>query len=65
MTIFDVSGRAIRTMRYQGAGGVNRIVWDGMDDSGETALPGTYICRVEIDTDSGTRTTVRSIAVAY
>ena len=65
VTIFDVSGRAIRTMRYQGDGGVNRIVWDGMDDSGETALPGTYICRVEIDTDSGTRTAVRSIAVAY
>ena len=65
VTIFDVGGRAVRNMPYQGASGFNRIVWDGRDDSGEMALPGTYICRVEIDTDSGTWTAVRSIAVAY
>jgi len=39
--------------------------WDGSDASGLIVLPGVYICRIEIDAESGDRSITRTVVVAY
>ena len=49
LTIFDVSGRRVRTLlsgQVQGAGG-HRVLWDGRSDGGVSVASGTYLYRLE------------------
>jgi len=50
VTIYDVSGREIRTLvRDSMAGGEARAVWDGLDDSGRRVATGIYFARLNIN----------------
>lgn len=47
---------------------VQRLTWDGRDDSGKLAPPGLYICRVGVDIDAedvGHSTVARLISLIY
>ena len=49
LTIFDVSGRRVRTLlsgQVQGAGD-HRVLWDGRSDGGVSVASGTYLYRLE------------------
>ena len=48
LSVFDVQGRCIRTMRDPGArAGANVMVWDGKDDGGRDLASGVYLFRLE------------------
>ena len=63
--IYDLSGQLVRRMSEPGESGIHQIAWDGSNDSGQTVLPGIYICRIELDTDTGKKAAVRTVAVVY
>ena len=63
--IYDLSGQPVRRMSEPGESGIHQIAWDGSNDSGQTVLPGIYICRIELDTDTGKKAAVRTVAVVY
>ncbi|MFB3910143.1 MAG: FlgD immunoglobulin-like domain containing protein [Candidatus Eisenbacteria bacterium] len=46
-TVFDVSGRRVRTL-LDGPGndGAREVLWDGRDDTGRRVAPGVYMARV-------------------
>ncbi len=44
VSILDVTGRVVRTLRPR-PGSHGPAVWDGRDDAGQRVAPGTYICR--------------------
>ena len=48
LTIFDVSGRALRTV-VDGVlpAGAHAVVWDGRDDAGHAVPSGTYMYKIE------------------
>ncbi|MBC8423859.1 alpha amylase C-terminal domain-containing protein [bacterium] len=47
VSIHDVSGRRVRTLLTgQQAAGERRIVWDGLDDTGEGVASGVYFVRI-------------------
>ena len=56
LVIYDVTGRAVRTL-VQGVeeAGQRRATWDGRDERGSLAASGLYICRLEADGASLTR----------
>jgi hypothetical protein len=47
LRIFDVSGRAVRTLTSEARFGANTIVWDGTDDGGRAQASGVYLYRLE------------------
>ena len=48
LQIFDVEGRAVRTLINGFApGGTNSVTWDGKDGLGRLAAPGVYFARLE------------------
>jgi hypothetical protein len=51
LRIFDVSGRAVRTLERRAGGaeqaGLHTIAWDGRDDRGRKVSNGIYFCRLE------------------
>ena len=50
LDIYDVGGRRIRTLALGGLGiGLHRTVWDGRDESGESASSGVYFVRIRSD----------------
>jgi flagellar basal-body rod modification protein FlgD len=47
ITIFDEQGSAVRTLSTGGLdAGAHSVDWDGLDDSGQLMMPGTYTYRV-------------------
>ncbi|MGH7726908.1 MAG: FlgD immunoglobulin-like domain containing protein [Candidatus Eiseniibacteriota bacterium] len=56
LVIYDVTGRAVRTL-VSGVeeAGQRRATWDGRDEGGSLAASGIYICRLEADGVSFTR----------
>ncbi len=71
-TIFDLSGRRLRTIAEQRAfsTGEYQMGWDGRDDEGGTVPPGGYMVRLSIDTDTeGAKVKagqiLRTVYVAY
>ena len=46
--IFDLQGRRVRSLvsRVHMPGGVHRVVWRGVDDSGRGVASGSYFCRL-------------------
>jgi hypothetical protein len=60
-TVYDVSGRVIRTLRSSThAPGETRLDWDGRDSLGQPVASGVYLLRV---TDGQRSATVRSVRI--
>lgn len=48
LTIYDVKGRRIRTLKDEALGrGITSIEWDGKDDRGASVSSGIYLCRLK------------------
>ncbi len=61
LTIFDVAGRLVRTVasgRY--ASGTHRVEWNGFDERGSAAAPGTYFVRLDSSRGILTKKVVRT-----
>ncbi len=57
LEIYDVSGRRVRTLvnEHRVAGANQRVVWDGLDDSGRRAPSGVYLYRLGTQEAQATR----------
>jgi len=56
LTIFDISGRAVRKLLHgTAAAGSHTIAWDGRDDAGRALPSGIYLYRLDADRRSDTR----------
>ena len=56
LTIYDIMGRAVRTLingRQQA--GEQRVIWDATDDTGKSVAPGVYFYKLYTDNGSQTR----------
>ena len=64
--IYDLSGHRVRQI-FSGSLDVGKYedLWDGSDDEGNVVSPGIYICRISVDTQTGTHDRAKSVAVAY
>ena len=52
--VFSVAGRPVARIHFRFTGGGSGVVdWDGRDSAGDEMGNGTYLYRVEIDTDEG------------
>jgi hypothetical protein len=56
LTIFDVSGRAVRSL-VNGAlpAGEHAVVWDGRDDMGRSVPSGIYLYKIQAGTETATK----------
>jgi len=60
LTLHDMLGREIRTLVHgEMAAGGHSAVWDGADDYGSRMASGIYLCRLEVESGSGSFTRVR------
>ena len=59
--IYDLAGSRLRTLDRGAAG----FAWDGRDDAGAVLPPGVYICRIQMEADSGNQSAYRTISLAY
>ena len=63
---FTLGGDAVATVSTTGAGGQQVLEWDGRNAAGEKVPPGLYLCRIHLDTDTGSENAlVRLVSVAY
>ncbi|MEZ0540101.1 C25 family cysteine peptidase [Fibrella arboris] len=46
--LFDLTGRAVRTVQLQPAIGTNEFIWDGTSDTGAPMAAGSYLYRLDI-----------------
>jgi len=56
VTIYDASGRAVRTLasdRWEP--GIHQVSWDGRDDTGQRLASGIYLCRLSSTVGNDTR----------
>ena len=72
VSVFDLSGRLVRTLRQQEAvsSGFYEMRWDGADAGGERVPPGVYALRFHIEADDAgagldEHEVIRTVAVAY
>ena len=72
VTVFDLSGRLVRTLRPPGEVGAGKyeMKWDGTDEAGQRVPPGVYALRFHVEADDegadlDERDIVRTVAVAY
>ena len=47
LSIYDASGRKLRTYRQQFSPGLNQVVWDATSEDGRPVKPGMYFYRLE------------------
>ncbi|MYA21716.1 MAG: hypothetical protein F4Z30_02515, partial [Gemmatimonadetes bacterium] len=59
--IYDLTGSHLRTLDLGAAG----FAWDGRDAAGTVLPPGVYICRIQMEADSGDQSVYRTISLAY
>ncbi|HJN29218.1 MAG TPA: gliding motility-associated C-terminal domain-containing protein, partial [Candidatus Latescibacteria bacterium] len=67
LRVYDLGGRIV-WQESRMSFGDQVFFWDGRDNNGNLVAPGIYLCRVEVDADSGQASRLadqRSIAVAY
>ena len=64
ISFYDLAGRLVRQLEGQ-PGAVQSYRWDGTTDTGDLAPPGTYLCRIEVNTGVGGRAATRVVRVAY
>lgn len=56
LTIYDVSGRRVRTLEYgKLSAGSHTLVWNGRNDSGHSVSSGVYLCRARAGKQTITR----------
>lgn len=61
VTVYDVGGRAVRTLRDRAAyPGEHVAEWDGRDDAGRGVAPGAYFLRLRAGAFEATRKIVRT-----
>lgn len=66
IALYDLRGKLVRELSPGRRGqGVFNETWDGTDAAGSRVLPGIYLCRIAVRTESGTVETTRLIPVAY
>ena len=66
IAIYDLAGRLVRSLATDDRGrGLYKDTWDGLDEKMVLVPPGTYLLRVQIETDKEISEVVRSLAVAY
>jgi len=64
--IHDLSGRRVRELLAERRGmGRYEETWDGIDDHGGWVLPGIYLCKVKVHTDSGDFERVKVLSIVY
>ena len=59
--IYDLTGSHLRTLDLGDTG----FAWDGRDDAGAVLPPGVYVCRIQMEADSGDQSVYRTIRLAY
>ena len=66
ITISDMSGRVVRTLREvrSQANGLYQIDWDGRNERGQLVAPGIYVARIGVDAERITRA-IHLVSVAY
>lgn len=66
VTIYDIGGGVVTNiMNEPGLYGGYQLSWDGRDDSGQQVLPGIYVWKIEVDTDSKHVARMGTITVIY
>ena len=72
VSVFDLSGRLVRTLRKREAVGAGdyELEWDGEDETGQRVPPGAYALRFHVAADDDgadldERDIIRTVAVAY
>jgi hypothetical protein len=63
LRLYDLAGRLLRVVSGQ-PGKTQQLVWDGMVDD-RSAVPGIYVCRVEVQADAGKEVETLLVNVAY
>ena len=63
--IFDVAGRLVAQPAGGEVAGRWHFRWSGRTASNGLALPGMYLCRIDLGTASGNAAVLRPLAVAY
>ena len=64
--IFDLAGRPVAQLATPTVQGVTyAFIWSGRDVDGNLVAPGAYLLRIDLRTDAGEDTILRTIAVAY
>ena len=66
VSIHDLDGRLVRRLEELASSGRLTVEWDGRDESGEYVLPGIYLYRLFVDSDTGKdNELLGTVAVAY
>ena len=66
VAVFDLSGRRLRQLADgRLPKGLHELEWDGRDDRGALVAPGTYICSIQIESQTETWRRVLTLAVVY
>ena len=66
VTVYTLDGRFVTQLQSMpGGDGRDLYVWAGTDRAGSSAPPGLYLCRIEVDTQSGLDAVTRVIALGY
>jgi flagellar hook assembly protein FlgD len=56
VTIYDVSGRVVRTIHQKASAAGDLVLrWDGRDEQGKSAAAGTYYYRVKTSAGEASR----------
>ena len=63
--IADLAGRTVTRLAPTIDGPTRRFVWDGRNAAGHPVEPGVYLCRIDVNSDYGDATELRTVAVAY
>ena len=64
--VFDVSGRLVADLTQTAGDASHRtFTWSGRDFSDRLVQPGIYLCRIDLDAESGEDVAVRTFVVAY
>lgn len=60
LAIFDLSGRRVRDLAGGSLdAGAHAFTWDGLDDAGQAASSGTYVCRLDLGRDGAGEVSVK------
>ena len=63
---FTLGGELVAVESTLGRGGEEVLEWDGRSAAGDLVPPGLYLCRIHVDSDSGSDASlVRVVGVAY
>ena len=63
LRLYNLAGRLLRVVSGQ-RGETQQLVWDGMVDD-RPAVPGIYVCRIEVSADAGQEAKTLLVSVAY